>query len=61
MTTVRVASIGIPPHLSLPLFRSPALDLSHDQHPERACSGLTEISREFNVTFTPTVGDCPYR
>jgi hypothetical protein len=32
--TVISELVGIPPHLSLPTFRCPALDLSHDQHPE---------------------------
>jgi hypothetical protein len=51
--------IRIPPHLSLPPFSSPALDLSHDPTPRESLLGFTEISREFNVTFTPAVGDCP--
>src|SRR5262245_7446266 len=42
-------SIGIPPHLSLPPFPSPALNLSHDNQPHRRIDGQRASSMSIGV------------
>ena len=61
LATVINQPVGIPPHLSLPPFPSPALDLHHDQRPERARSVSTEISRGVQRHFHTGRWQLPYR
>src|SRR4030095_10080582 len=43
-------SMGIPSHLSLPLFRDPALNLSHDKRQVAATSGSRQTKSAMATT-----------